>query len=83
MGNAPGFGGKLSATKVKSCRRHRFHVGTRESLADTDLKDDLVKKFRGLDESGKLQFKDGAQQDIAIPVSFKGFGQAYDAMQKP
>jgi invasion protein IalB len=52
-------------------------------FADTDLKDDLVKKFTGLTENGKLQFKDASQQEIAIPVSFKGFGQAYEALQKP
>lgn len=52
-------------------------------IADSDLKDDVVKKLRNLTENGKLQFKDGAQQDVAIPVSFKGFGQAYDAMLKP
>lgn len=52
-------------------------------LADADLKDDQIKKLRGLTENGKLQFKDAAQQDVVIPVSFKGFDQAYDAMQKP
>jgi len=52
-------------------------------FADTDLKDELVKKFAGLTENGKLQFKDASQQEIAIPVSFKGFGQAYEALQKP
>jgi invasion protein IalB len=52
-------------------------------IADADLKEDVVKKLRALTENGKLQFKDGGQQDIAIPVSFKGFGQAFDAMLKP
>jgi invasion protein IalB len=52
-------------------------------LADADLKDDQIKKLRGLSENGKLQFKDAAQQDVAIPVSFKGFDQAFDALQKP
>jgi invasion protein IalB len=52
-------------------------------LADANLKDDQIKKLRGLTENGKLQFKDAAQQDVVIPVSFKGFDQAYDAMQKP
>jgi invasion protein IalB len=51
-------------------------------LADTELKDDVLKKLRAATENGKLQFKDGAQQDVAIPVSFKGFGQAMDAMTK-
>lgn len=52
-------------------------------FADTELKPEMVKKLRGLTENGKLQFKDAGQQDIAIPVSFKGFAQAYDTLQKP
>lgn len=52
-------------------------------FADVDIKDDQIKKLKGLTENGKLQFKDGAQQDVVIPVSFKGFDQAFDAMQKP
>lgn len=52
-------------------------------IADSELKDDVVKKLRGLTENGKLQFRDGGLQDVAIPISFKGFGQAYDAMLKP
>ncbi len=49
-------------------------------LAQADVGDDQIKKLRGMTESGKLQFKDAAQHDVVIPVSFKGFGQAYDAM---
>jgi invasion protein IalB len=30
----------------------------------------------------RQEFKDGAQQDVAIPISSKGFGQALDAMTK-
>lgn len=52
-------------------------------FADADLKDAQIVKLRGLTENGKLQFKDAGQQDIAVPVSFKGFAQAYDALQKP
>jgi invasion protein IalB len=51
-------------------------------LAEIDLKDDLLKKFRASPEAGKLQFKDAAERDVAIPLSFKGFGQAYDALLK-
>jgi len=51
-------------------------------LADTDIKDDIVKKLRGLTENGKLEFKDAAQRDVAIPVSFKGFVQAFDNMSR-
>jgi invasion protein IalB len=51
-------------------------------FADVEIKDDTVKKLRSLTENGKLQFKDANQQDVALPVSFKGFGQAFDAMAK-
>ena len=51
-------------------------------FSDLDLKDDIVKKLRSRTEQGKLEFKDSAQRDVAIPVSFKGFGQAFDAMAK-
>ncbi len=51
-------------------------------FADVELKDDLLKKLRGMVDNGKLQFKDAAQQDVSIPVSFKGFDQALDAMTK-
>ncbi|MBR0956644.1 invasion associated locus B family protein [Bradyrhizobium japonicum] len=52
-------------------------------FADTDIGSDQIKRLRVLSENGKLQFKDAAQQDVVIPVSFKGFGQAFDAMQQP
>ncbi|HML07337.1 MAG TPA: invasion associated locus B family protein [Xanthobacteraceae bacterium] len=51
-------------------------------FADADLKDDVVKKLRARTENGKLLFKDAAQRDVTIPVSFKGFGAAFDAMAK-
>jgi invasion protein IalB len=51
-------------------------------FADLDISDDTVKKFRTLTERGKLQFKDAAQKDVTVPVSFKGFGQAFDALLK-
>ena len=51
-------------------------------FAETDIKDSLVKKLRGLTTNGKLQFKDAGEHDVAVPVSFKGFGDAFDAMQK-
>jgi invasion protein IalB len=51
-------------------------------FADIDLKDDMQKKFRTAAEGGKLQFKDAAEHDVAIPLSFKGYGQAFDALLK-
>jgi invasion protein IalB len=51
-------------------------------FTEIDLKDDLQKKFRTSAEAGKIQFKDSAEHEVAIPLSFKGFGQAFDALLK-
>jgi invasion protein IalB len=51
-------------------------------FADTDLTADLARKLRARTVNGKFEFKDSAQRDIAIPISFKGFGNAYDALSK-
>jgi invasion protein IalB len=51
-------------------------------FAEADLKEDLAKKLRARTVNGRLEFKDAVQRDVAIPVSFKGFGQAFDALSK-
>jgi invasion protein IalB len=51
-------------------------------FAETDIKESVIKKLRGLTTNGKLQFKNASEQDVAVPVSFKGFGDAFDALQR-
>ena len=51
-------------------------------FAELDLKDDVIKKMRTATETGKIMFKDAADRDVAIPLSFKGFGAALDALMK-
>jgi invasion protein IalB len=51
-------------------------------FAEIDIKDEELKRFRGEAEAGKMQYKDAAERDIAIPVSFKGFAQAFEALLK-
>jgi invasion protein IalB len=51
-------------------------------FAEIELKDDLQKKFRAAAEPGKILFKDAADRDVAIPLSFKGFAQAFEALLK-
>jgi invasion protein IalB len=51
-------------------------------FAIVEVKDDVLKKWRTAGEPGKLLFKDGNQRDIALPMSFKGFATAYDALAK-
>jgi invasion protein IalB len=52
-------------------------------FADFDLKDDVIKKFRaGSGTAGRVSFKDAGEHEIAVPLSFNGFGQAFDALAK-
>jgi invasion protein IalB len=51
-------------------------------FADFDLKDDAVRKFRDASGAGKTTFKAADGHDVNVPVSFKGFGQAFDALSK-
>lgn len=51
-------------------------------FADFDVRDDALKKFRAAAGPGKLSFVDAAGHDIVIPLSFNGFGQAFDALAK-
>jgi len=49
-------------------------------FAEVELKDDLQKKFRAAAEPGKMMYKDAGDRDVTIPLSFKGFGQAFEAL---
>jgi invasion protein IalB len=51
-------------------------------FAEFGLTDDAQKRFRTVTEPGRILYKNAAQQDMAIPLSFKGFGQAFDALAK-
>jgi invasion protein IalB len=51
-------------------------------FAEAEVKDDTIRKFRTATEAGQIQFKDGNQKDGSLPVSFKGFGTAFDALAK-
>jgi invasion protein IalB len=51
-------------------------------FAEFDVRDDMLKKFRTAAGAGKLTFTAANNQSVAIPVSFKGFGPAFDALAK-
>jgi invasion protein IalB len=51
-------------------------------FAEFDLKNDYLKKLRAASGIGKLSFADAGGHDVAIPLSFKGFVQAYEALLK-
>jgi invasion protein IalB len=47
-----------------------------------DLKDDILKKLRAGSNAGALSFADSSGHVIKVPISFNGFGQAYEALAK-
>ena len=51
-------------------------------FAELELKDDAIRKFRAATDAGKLTYKTTNGQPVVIPVSFKGFGRAFDALGK-
>ena len=51
-------------------------------FAETEVNQNVVSKLRAVKDQGSLRFKDASQKDVAVPVSFKGFAQAYDALAK-
>lgn len=51
-------------------------------FADFVLKEDAIKKFRSATAAGKMTFQSANRQNVAIPLSFKGFAPAYDALLK-
>ncbi len=46
------------------------------------IQTDAIKKFRAATAAGKMTFQSANAQKVAIPLSFKGFGPAYDALLK-
>jgi invasion protein IalB len=51
-------------------------------FSEFELRDDVLKKFRAASGAGKISFPDAAGHDVTVPLSFKGFAQAYDALAK-
>jgi invasion protein IalB len=51
-------------------------------FAEFEIKEDVLKKLRTVSGAGKVSFSDATGHDVAVPVSFKGFGQAIDALAK-
>ncbi len=49
-------------------------------FAEFELKEDVIRKFISATAAGKMTFKSANGQDVAIPLSFKGFPQAFNAL---
>ena len=51
-------------------------------FAEFELKEDILKKLRDATTVGKLSFADAGDHDVTVPISFNGFGRAFDALAK-
>jgi invasion protein IalB len=50
--------------------------------ADTDLKEDDLKRWKAAAGPAHLTFKDSTSHDVPMPVSLRGFAQALDGLAK-
>lgn len=51
-------------------------------FASVATKDDIMKKWRAQNETGRFLFKNSAGQDLTVPFSFRGLSRALDALAK-
>jgi len=51
-------------------------------FANLGPKPDLLKRWRGLQSAGRVSFKNGAGQEVVMPISFRGLADALDALDK-
>jgi invasion protein IalB len=51
-------------------------------FADAELSNPTVVHWHGLDTIGSIIFRDAAGDEISLPMTFHGFGQAIDALNK-
>lgn len=49
--------------------------------ADTDLKEDELKRWKAAAGPARMQFKDSTGREITAPVSLRGFTQALDGLK--
>jgi invasion protein IalB len=49
-------------------------------FAEFELSADALRKFRGVGGGAKLTFTNAIGQRVSVPVSFKGFAPAFDAL---
>lgn len=49
-------------------------------FAEASLSDDLFKRWRGFGEAGQMRYLDAAKREVALPLSFRGFPAAAEAL---
>ena len=50
--------------------------------ADLEIKPETINLWRAAAKAGQISFRNAANQDVVMPFSFRGLGQALDALPK-
>lgn len=56
--------------------------GPRGCLADAELDAPVLARLRARDGQGRFEMRDAAGQDLALPLSFRGFAAALAALER-
>jgi len=51
-------------------------------FAEATLSDDTLKRWRGFGEAGQMRYLDAGRREVALPLSFRGFQAAAEALQR-
>jgi invasion protein IalB len=51
-------------------------------FAQIELTKDQIAKLKARTDPASIEYKEASQRDVVLPVSFKGFAPAFDALQK-
>lgn len=51
-------------------------------FSDAPLSEETLSKLRSRTEAGRIDYRDGTDREASLPVSFRGFSQALDALAR-
>ena len=51
-------------------------------FAEASLSDDAFKRWRGFSEAAQMRYLDAGKREVALPLSFRGFPAAAEALQR-
>jgi invasion protein IalB len=51
-------------------------------IATAGVSDDLLRKLKAAAVAGQLEYRDAAGREIKLPISWRGFGEAFEALGK-
>lgn len=49
-------------------------------FANAPAPGDLLARLRAVKDAGRVEYRDGTGRDVTLPISFRGFSEAFDAL---